>query len=375
MVFNIYVHDCFMEIGHSHALIEILRGLSKEKVEEIRIVSFTSEDPKVLFPNFKSKFIKVPFPNLYPILLKAIFFQIYTFFYWLTRRGKDEVHLSVGVASLIANIVNVQFVHNQWDSYFFKMNKLNLFSYIYKRVLFSYLNLCEWYLYTKPGTKIFCLSQFVKEYIEEKFSVDSSSIKAIYSGVNLKKFKVVDKTREELFEYLSQKHEELKKFDVDKPIYLFVGAYERKGLPFVIQSLKGLESPQLIIVGKPDSVTKFNFPEGINYCKVEFTKELPCFYSLADCFIFPTMYEPFGLVIIEAAATGMELHITKNNVGASEILDDLDEIYLYDSPEEIKIINPKKVDQEAKKELRSKRIERLKEYSWENASKELEKFI
>ena len=40
----------------------------------------------------------------------------------------------------------------------------------------------------------------------------------------------------------------------------------------------------------------------------------------------PTLYEPFGLVLIEAAAMGMNIVTTRNCVGASELLENLEGI-------------------------------------------------
>ena len=83
MKLALFVHDCFQEIGHSHAMIEIIKNFPSEEIESLEIISFTSEDPSILFPELQGRvsFIRVPFPNLYPFIFKMIFYHIWTWCY------------------------------------------------------------------------------------------------------------------------------------------------------------------------------------------------------------------------------------------------------------------------------------------------------
>ena len=107
MKMALFVHDCFLEIGHSHAMVEILRNIPQEDVQRIDIVAFTCEDVEILFPKLKGKvfFRKVPFPRLYPFIFKVIFYHLYTYFFTVIAITKQTKKVGIGIASLTADII------------------------------------------------------------------------------------------------------------------------------------------------------------------------------------------------------------------------------------------------------------------------------
>ena len=377
MKISLYVHDFFLEIGHSRSLIEIVRNFPADEIESVDIVAFTCGDLSKIFPQLsgKVKFTQVPFNFLYPMMLKIIFYQVATFLHALFRTQKDDILLGVGVASLSANTINLQFVHNHYYPFYFRFIKKSFFSTLYKRIFFSYLNFCENYLYKKSKVKIVALSNFTKEFCQEKFKLSNSQIKTIYSGINIEEFNLEKYSREQYLVSLQNDYPELKNIDHKKPIHLFVGAFERKGLPFVFKSLKNVENPQLIIIGKPESNLNLNFPKDINISYIKFTTEIKRFYTIADSFIFPTIYEPFGLVLIEAAAMGLDIYTTAKNVGASELLGNIDNIFIFDDFMSVTIDNPRILSYEEKIKSIESRREVLNKYSWNKSGSEFYEFI
>ena len=63
------------------------------------------------------------------------------------------------------------------------------------------------------------------------------------------------------------------------------------------------------------------------------------FYAAADIFVFPTLYEPFGNVCLEAMASGLPV-ITSRINGASEIMEGMDDLLLND-PTDVKTLATK----------------------------------
>jgi glycosyltransferase involved in cell wall biosynthesis len=346
-------------------MIEVFRNFPNEKVEEYKIIAFTSDSPEKLLPDYKGRvsFHSVPFPNLYPFIVKLIFYQLYTWVYINFILPSDYKKISIGLSSFKADIINIQFVHRLWEILYFKLNRLNPLKYLYKAILFKYFSFCEAYYYRSDGLKFVFLSQFVANYFYENLHIPSQKGRVAYSGVNLDRFQILNQSRQDLFEDLKVNYPVLKGLDIRRPIYLFVGAYERKGLPEVIEALKNSPNAQLIVVGKPESGKSWQFPETIQTFPISFTKEIVKFYNLADIFVFPTHFEPFGLVVIEAAACGLEVYVSKEMVGASELLQGLPGVHLIDQ-NHFELDTPRILDLNLRREFREARMKRLSTYDW-----------
>ena len=115
----IYVHDFQLEVGHSNAMIEIIRNSNLNKISKLEIVSYTCSDGEKILPGF-GKLIshqKVPFSWISPPLFRSIFYHIWSYIYFFHKKAKspNSKHISVGAASLVSDLVNIQFVHAQWN--------------------------------------------------------------------------------------------------------------------------------------------------------------------------------------------------------------------------------------------------------------------
>lgn len=114
-------------------------------------------------------------------------------------------------------------------------------------------------------------------------------------------------------------------------VILYVGILEqRKGVNFLLEAYRDafekLKNTSILIVGGGSE--EFRLKE---YCRqnglidnVVFAgykqpDELPKYYALSDLFIFPTLWDPFGLVVIEALASGLPV-ICSSYAGAAEDL-------------------------------------------------------
>jgi len=181
--------------------------------------------------------------------------------------------------------------------------------------------------------KVIAISDMVKKNIVDNYETPADDIEVIYNGVDLIKFNPGNRAR-----YRSEIRQKHGVNDGDF-VVLFVGSgFERKGVKYLIEAVESVSEPvSLMIVGKgPES----KFQEMAKKQKVIFCgprKEIYKYYAAADIFVFPTMYEPFGNVHLEALASGLPVITTKNS-GASEIIKDGVHGFTVRTPEDIKAI-------------------------------------
>jgi UDP-glucose:(heptosyl)LPS alpha-1,3-glucosyltransferase len=108
-------------------------------------------------------------------------------------------------------------------------------------------------------------------------------------------------------------------------LFLAAGDWKRKGLLLVLQALATLADPtvRLLVVGEDDiayyrgQAARLGIECGV--CFAGFTDAVERYYATADVFVYPSRYEAFSLVTLEAAAAGLPLLLTRVN-GVDELL-------------------------------------------------------
>ncbi len=125
------------------------------------------------------------------------------------------------------------------------------------------------------------------------------------------------------------------------PLLLFAGGdWERKGVRYILEALPLLSkrNTKVIISGSGDE--KFygrlaelkRVRERIIF--VPHSSKLWEYYAASDVLVFPTIYEPFGLVIIEAMASGLPV-ITSRVAGAADLIVDGVNGFLLRAPSDV----------------------------------------
>jgi glycogen synthase len=154
---------------------------------------------------------------------------------------------------------------------------------------------------------IIAVSEETKEDVLKHFNVDESKISVIYNGINLSQYKKVEGTSV-LEEY---------NIDPEKPFVLFVGRITRqKGIIHLVNAIKYIDAGTQIVLcaGAPDTkeIAK-EMEEAVAEAKKERDNifwidkmldkaDVIQLYSKADVFCCPSIYEPFGIINIEAMA-------------------------------------------------------------------------
>lgn len=156
--------------------------------------------------------------------------------------------------------------------------------------------------------------------ISDAYDVDSKDISVIHNAVDTNRF-----DREKLLQVSSTIRESLN-IPANAPVCLFLGSgYKRKGLDRLLYAFSLIpQDSHLIIIGSDSNQAKYErLAKDLNiYKRCHFIgrQEKPeHYYSLSDCYILPTRYEPFGYSVIEALSCKCPV-ITTVECGAKEVL-------------------------------------------------------
>jgi glycogen synthase len=154
---------------------------------------------------------------------------------------------------------------------------------------------------------LIAVSEETKEDVLKHFNVDEKKVKVIYNGINLQQY-ITTSESATLDAY---------KIDKTKPYVLFVGRITRqKGIIHLVNAIKYIDSATQIVLcaGAPDTkeiglemeeaVTEVQKTRNnvIWIDKMVSKEEIIELYSHADVFCCPSIYEPFGIINIEAMA-------------------------------------------------------------------------
>ena len=165
--------------------------------------------------------------------------------------------------------------------------------------------------------KFIAISQMVKNDILKHYRCPQENISVVYNGVNLKRFHPGNENRQSIRKELG--------ITESTVLILFVGSgFERKGLKHLLQATQYLRSEdwRLVIMGKGKWNKYLQFaPKNLRSRIIhrEPVPEIEKYYSAADLFALPSIYEPFGNANLEALATGLPV-ITSRHCGAADII-------------------------------------------------------
>ena len=212
-------------------------------------------------------------------------------------------------------------------------------------------------------------SNMIKDQIIDTYNIDHKKIEVVYNGI-----KSIDYDYEKSYEKLKAEFN-LK----DEKILLYVGSgFKRKGVEEFLEIVSKLKATNIkaFIVGKEKKIShykKLASDLGIED-KVFFTgprQDVNDFYTISDIFLFPTRYEPFSNVVLEAMMLNNVVITTKQN-GASEILD---EQYCMENSKDfskVELIDELLVNDEKLGDIKQSNKQKVKELSIEtNVNKTL----
>ncbi len=246
-----------------------------------------------------------------------------------------------------------------------KTSTLNYFTFSFKRLAYQIIIKSA----VKRAKNIIAVSNFTAQDIVNYFHLNkaqSQKIKVIYEGLSL----------------INEK-QDIKLLDLPEKYFLYVGnAYPHKNLEFLIKTFKDflLTHPDfyLILVGNKNYFYKqletwakaylASVSKRVIFAGFIDDNDLISYYRQAKAYIFPSLYEGFGLPALEAFQQQLPV-LSSNSSCLPEVLG---EAALYFDPNRAEELLEKMETIIKNQDLKNKLIlagqEQLKKYSWQQAA-------
>jgi glycosyltransferase involved in cell wall biosynthesis len=249
-------------------------------------------------------------------------------------------------------------------------------SYLYFPELFKKKDLYQlklWGGYSiRKAKKIITISNSSKNDIIKMYGKKAEDVVVAYPGIKM--------------EEVSSKSQDISKFGIEGEFILFVGTLQpRKNLVRLIEAFSKINRKdlRLVVIGKKGwnfeeilaAPKKFSIEGKVLFLDYVSDEELPSFYKNALCFVLPSLYEGFGLPVLEAMKYGCPV-LTSN---ISSLPEAGGNAAIYFNPEDVSDIAEKidKVisDSKLRDEMVKKGYNQIKKFSWEKTARETLKVL
>jgi glycosyltransferase involved in cell wall biosynthesis len=168
-----------------------------------------------------------------------------------------------------------------------------------------------------------------------------------------------------------------------RQMLLSVGTMEpRKNLNTLLQSyalLRGRMQIAPLVVAGPrgwrheevfSTVERLGLEETVLFPGYVPREELPFWYNAADLFVYPSLYEGFGLPALEAMASGTPV-VTSNTSSLPEVVGDAGLLVNPSDPEAMaEAIQKVLTDSDLRDSLRERGLERARAFTWDRAAQD-----
>ena len=226
----------------------------------------------------------------------------------------------------------------------------------------------------RKAEKIITVSEFSKQDISK------------YIGYPEEKIEVIPPAVDHSLYYQNRNKAVLNKYRIGEAekVILYVGAEEpRKNLQFLLKSFSRLKAKipniKLLKVGTPNylfvrkkllkQIEALNLQNNVIFTGYVSETELADIYNAVDLFVFPSLYEGFGIPPLEAMACGTPV-ITSNTSSLPEVVGDAaiqaDPYNVEDFAEKMYEVLQ---NDDLKEELVRKGLKRSKMFSWDSSAK------
>ena len=355
--------------------------LNLEESENFKFFVYAEEEDNLNLiedkPNLEKKIIQTVFYKRDDLLRKASWEKVF-----LPREAKkdgvDIFFTPFNSSSVFKGIQHTTTIHDMIWKVFESIYANNIRKSVYFNKTFK---ACQ------KANSIITVSEYSKKEIVKYLNIIPGNIFVVYNGIN-------DDFKKKLGRMKQKKV--LDKYNINYPYFFYMGGFEqRKNVDLLIRvfaQLKKtysnlLQDRKLVIAGEILNIKNpllIDIEKIIKELKMEKNvillgkvpdEDRPALYQGAEIFIYPSLYEGFGMPITEAMASGCPV-IASNTSAIPEIGRTAIEYFNPNREDELtqQIISlmskPKK-----KEELSRRGIERAKNFTWEKAAEKTLKIL
>ena len=224
--------------------------------------------------------------------------------------------------------------------------------------------------------KVITVSDNTKRDVENLFSTSSHKIQTVWNGIG-----------EEFHKVSSVEQDAVKqKLGVRAPFLLYTGNWrEHKNLPRLLHAFKNileqsstLKNLQLVITGKQDpyypevtqTIEQLELQNSVKLVGLVDQEDLIRLYNAASVYVFPSLYEGFGLPPLEAMQCGTPVIASR----ISAIPEVCGNAVQYFDPKDIDDMSTQiskvLLDEDLQRDLTGKGEKQIEKFSWDKAANE-----
>jgi glycosyltransferase involved in cell wall biosynthesis len=234
----------------------------------------------------------------------------------------------------------------------------------------------------KSAARLFAVSNFTKSEVEKLFGIDPARIEVVYNAIDERFLRghASDADRQLLAE----------RYLINHPFLLYAGRISpHKNVVRIIEAFSALKAElekeelfpglKLIIIGDelskhPDlrrTVVRSRMQNDVRFMGFVPIEMLRVFYDAAKIFVFPSLYEGFGLPPLEAMAHGTPV-VTSNTSSLPEVVGNAAVLVNPENVFEImRALHRVLLDQALRDKLKVRGYEQAKRFSWDASARQI----
>lgn len=290
--------------GQDRYALELARRLAPHCELDLIVISAEGDLP----PNVRVRTIRVPDR---PLLVASPLFRVRAAA--MTREGYDVVH---GIGGVLpgATVITAQFCAAEW-------RRISPRPTPYQRLVAAQGIRDERRAYRHPALRaVIAVSRRTADEVERHYGPLRAPVAVVPNAVDQRVFQ--------------PRHEA----EGGRLRLLFVGAYDRKGLDTAIRALALMRcDAELVAIGDGNRERYRALANDLGvaaHVHLEPPRpQIEAAFADAGLFVFPTRYEPFGMVIAEAMASALPV-VTTARAGAAEWIRNGTSGVVLDDPED-----------------------------------------